>query len=178
MRVEILLGVVQLEADEEALTLFRPAPERRCHVAGKDIARPEPRKIAVVAQGLCRQRSRLTARVRRRRGLRIPSPLRGERLGAGARSRLRLEREQELPLCLPHLVEEPVDLLERTDGSRKRIDDQRVLGLLLVARPHSMASMIHDAYSCLVALGTSASPLSIAWMRSSFSRRQRGQLLA
>jgi hypothetical protein len=47
--VEILLGVVELEADEEALTLFRPAPERRCHVAGKDIARTEPRKIAVVA---------------------------------------------------------------------------------------------------------------------------------
>src|SRR5260370_13221624 len=52
MGVEILLGVVQLEADEEALTLFRPASERHCHVAGKDIARPEPRKIAVVAEGV------------------------------------------------------------------------------------------------------------------------------
>src|SRR5712692_7572856 len=49
MEVEILLGVVELETDEEALTLFRPAPERRRHAARKDIARPQPRKIAVEA---------------------------------------------------------------------------------------------------------------------------------
>src|SRR3989442_1494523 len=123
MGVEILLGVVQLEADEEALTLFRPAPERRCHVAGKDIARLEPRKIAVVAQGLCRHRHGCaTSRWSTRRGRRprhtrawrswacsVSSPSSWAPARSAAPSRENsprlLERYEVGALRVPHLLE-------------------------------------------------------------------------
>src|SRR5260370_32148056 len=57
-----------------------------------------------------------------------------QRVGVrGVRCRLRLERQQEFPLRVPHLVEEPVDLLERADGGGEWIDHHRILRLLPIA---------------------------------------------
>src|SRR5205807_453604 len=59
--VEILLGVVELEADEEALTLFGPASERSCHRSAKGYRLIETTKIARWLWGWGRRRSRRTA---------------------------------------------------------------------------------------------------------------------
>src|SRR5260370_4048042 len=51
-----------------------------------------------------------------------------QRVGVrGVRSRLRLERQQEFPPRVPHLVEAPLDLLKPADGGGERIGPQRIL---------------------------------------------------